>query len=49
MLPLMEQEAHNIKNRERFLHSGAVKLLPNEENAPGTQLSAADPKYYAVT
>ena len=49
LLPLMEQEAHTIKNRERFLHSGAVKLLPNEENAPGTQLSAADPKYYAVT
>ena len=38
-----------IQNRERFLHSGAVKLLPNEENAPETQLSAADPKYYAVT
>ena len=23
------------QKRERFLHSGALKVLPNEENAPG--------------
>ena len=49
LLPRMEPEAQPIKNRERFLRSGAGGRLPDVENAPGTQLSAADPKYYAVT
>ena len=30
---ISDKSLEGIK-RERFLHSGAVKVLPNEENAP---------------
>ena len=30
---ISDKSLESIK-RERFLHSGAIKVLPNEENAP---------------
>ena len=35
-----------MTKREHFLHSGAVKVLPNEENAPGLSVTAREELFH---
>ena len=35
-----------IQKRERFLHSGANKVLPNEENAPELSVTAREELFH---
>ena len=43
---LFRRYNHNMTKREHFLHSGAVKVLPNEENAPGLSVTAREELFH---